>query len=87
MTFSMMTIYRANYPEQNNRAEHDANEYWSDVMHEGVPNASKQFSKVFAEKKQNQKRAYEQRCDHVIYSSSVIIKPLFEKVNFSAEAT
>jgi hypothetical protein len=81
MTFSMMTINRANDPEQKNRAEHRTNEYWSEVMHERVPNVCQQFSKIFAHEKQNQKRANKQRGDHVIYSLRAILKPLFEKVN------
>jgi hypothetical protein len=81
MAVSIMPINRANDPEQKNRAEHGADNYRSSVSREGINDCCQQLAEQFTAKNQNQKRANEQRGDHVIYSLRAILKPLLGNVN------
>ena len=80
----MMLIYRANDSEQNDREEHSANKYWTDVTeygsHKGIEQTRQQFTKEFAAKEKNQKCAYDY--DHKIYSLATMLKPLLENCKF-----
>jgi hypothetical protein len=58
----MMLIYRANDSEQNDRAEHNADNYWPKVSggKDTIENSAKHLAEKIAAKKQYQKRANEQ---------------------------
>lgn len=62
----MMLIYRANDSEQNDRAEHNADNYWPKASggKDTIENSAKHFSEKIAAEKQYQKRANEQCGDH-----------------------
>jgi hypothetical protein len=71
----------ANRANNHDGQKHGAHKYWADVSRDSAEDFRQQFSKVFTTKNQYQKRANEQRGDHVIYSLRAILKPLFVKVN------